>query len=569
VQLEDKRILIDVRDNVVTFVNLSSQRKDAGLYKLVLKNSEGSNSLSLRVTVLDRPGMPEGPLDILNMDAESCTLQWKPPKDNGGNEVANYIVEKREVGSEKWTKVSNTCVAERCPVKGLDEGKRYEFRIMAENIYGCSDPLVTQEPVKAKWPFNPPGQPGPIECIDHSENSITIAWTRPKVEGGDPTSGYVVEKREKGSNKWLPVFNVNDKLKDTECTIKSLQDGKEYEFRVAAINRAGPGDWCETTEAIQARPADSAPKTVGFNNLIKEITIHAGEDLKINVPFVGSPVPKVYWTKGGDDVKEGDNISFSITNTFAQLLARKATLKDAGSYSCTLKNDLGQDHVKIQVNVVDRPGKPEGPLLVSDINVDSCVLKWDAPKQDGGAPITNYVIEKFDAKKNSWQKVSSFCRMPTYEVTGLEEGHQYKFRVSADNIYGRSDPLETDEQITAKNPITLPKAPTDLKISNAKSTSVTLDWNPPSQPSKAAAGSKALFYQVEMLKVGSENDWQSVNDVPIRANSYAVDNLKPGINYSFRVRAKNPAGWGEPGDDVSTVLKPDFGMYSDFFLKKR
>ncbi len=244
-----------------------------------------------------------------------------------------------------------------------------------------------------------------------------------------------------------------------------------------------------------------------------------------------------------------------MTNSFAELLARKATLKDAGSYSCTLKNDLGQDHVKIQVTVVDRPGVPEGPLVVENVNSDGCVLKWNAPKQDGGAPIINYVIEKFDLKKNSWQKVSSFCRVPTYEVSGLDEGHQYKFRVSAENIYGRSDPLESNEPVTTRNPITVPSAPTDLKTSGAKSTSVTLDWNPPVQKS----GSKPLFYDVEILKPDSE-DWLPVNDVPIRGTSLTVENLKPGVNYSFRVRAKNPAGWGEPTkNDVSITLKPDFG----------
>ncbi len=50
--------------------------------------------------------------------------------------------------------MSNICVTERCPVQGLEEGKKFEFRVMAENIHGLSDPLVTKEPIKAKWPFS-------------------------------------------------------------------------------------------------------------------------------------------------------------------------------------------------------------------------------------------------------------------------------------------------------------------------------------------------------------------------------------------------------------------------------
>ena len=38
------------------------------------------------------------------------------------------------------------------------------------------------------------------------------------------------------------------------------------------------------------------------------------------------------------------------------------------------------------------------------------------------------------------------------DVTGLKEGHKYKFRVKAVNKEGESDDLEAEEAITAKNP---------------------------------------------------------------------------------------------------------------------
>jgi hypothetical protein len=102
-----------------------------------------------------------------------------------------------------------------------------------------------------------------------------------------------------------------------------------------------------------------------------------------------------------------------------------------------------------------RVDTPEGPLDISDVKSDSCVLTWKAPKNDGGAPISNYIIEKFDTKKGEWQKVSSFCRVPFYEVVGLNEGSEYKFRVSAENIYGQSQPLECSKAVVAKNPFSM------------------------------------------------------------------------------------------------------------------
>lgn len=40
-----------------------------------------------------------------------------------------------------------------CPVKNLDVGQQYEFRVMAENQFGASEPLETKEPITAKHPF--------------------------------------------------------------------------------------------------------------------------------------------------------------------------------------------------------------------------------------------------------------------------------------------------------------------------------------------------------------------------------------------------------------------------------
>ena len=55
--------------------------------------------------------------------------------------------------SFRWTKVTPHCLDNSCPVKGLEEGKEYEFRVAAENLHGTSEPLTT-EPVVAKWPFS-------------------------------------------------------------------------------------------------------------------------------------------------------------------------------------------------------------------------------------------------------------------------------------------------------------------------------------------------------------------------------------------------------------------------------
>lgn len=52
--------------------------------------------------------------------------------------------------------------------------------------------------------------------------------------------------------------------------------------------------------------------------------------------------------------------------------------------------------------ITDKPGEPEGPLDVSDVKKDSAVLKWKPPKDDGGEPVTHYVLEKMDTARGTW-----------------------------------------------------------------------------------------------------------------------------------------------------------------------
>lgn len=73
---------------------------------------------------------------------------------------------------------------------------------MAENQYGTSDPVMTIDPIKARYPFDPPGAPGAPKGVETTEDSITITWAKPRHDGGSPITGYVVEKRLINDDYW-------------------------------------------------------------------------------------------------------------------------------------------------------------------------------------------------------------------------------------------------------------------------------------------------------------------------------------------------------------------------------
>lgn len=79
-----------------------------------------------------------------------------------------------------------------------------------------------------------------------------MRWTPPVSDGGSPITAYAVEKREKGTGRWIKTLEVP--AEKCEARVPDLDEGAEYEFRVRAINAAGPGEPSDASKPIIAKP---------------------------------------------------------------------------------------------------------------------------------------------------------------------------------------------------------------------------------------------------------------------------------------------------------------------------
>lgn len=159
---EDDRTTVEVKPGEIIIRTTAAKRSDAGPYKINVANRFGKDTAKLLVNVLDAPGKPTGPITASDIQGDAMTLHWLPPKDNGGDHVTNYVVEKRTPGGE-WIKVGQP-IGTSLRVRNLDNGQPYEFRVMAENQYGLSVPLETADPITAKNPF------GKYNCVFLNDN---------------------------------------------------------------------------------------------------------------------------------------------------------------------------------------------------------------------------------------------------------------------------------------------------------------------------------------------------------------------------------------------------------------
>lgn len=97
-----------------------------------------------------------------------------------------------------------------------------------------------------------PGRPSKPEILIATENSGTITWNPPYDDGGNKVKRYVVQYKTTNGTHWA---TCEEEPVDCQMTITKLQPDSEYEFRVAAINSAGTGEFSLPSEPYSPQQA--------------------------------------------------------------------------------------------------------------------------------------------------------------------------------------------------------------------------------------------------------------------------------------------------------------------------
>lgn len=453
----------------------NTTRGESGTYTVTAENANGKDIADVEVVVLDVPSPPGGPLRVSDVHANGCKLSWRPPADDGGQPIERYVVEKMDEATGRWVPAGETDGPEtNLEVDGLVPGKKYKFRVRAVNKQGKSEPLTTAQAIEAKNPFEEPGKAGTPEIIDYDTNYVELKWDKPETDGGSPITGYVIEKRDKYNPSWEKCAEVQGDV--TRGKVNDLIEGTPYEFRIRAVNKAGPGEPSDASKIHVARPKNLAPKI--DRNALLDIKIRVGQSFEFNVPVIGEPPPTKEWQLKGDVLFNNDRVKIVNEDYKTNIKVTDAKRNDSGVYQLTAKNINGRDVATVNVTVMDVPTPPEGPLKADNVTKNSLVLRWRPPKDDGGADITHYTVEKQDTENMRWVPVGEAIGT-SIRVPNLTEGHDYNFRVCAVNKLGESAPLNTLESITAKDPFTKPDKPGVPTPTDWDKDHVDLEWAPP------------------------------------------------------------------------------------------
>ncbi|XP_077374073.1 titin-like [Festucalex cinctus] len=265
-------------------------------------------------------------------------------------------------------------------------------------------------------------------------------------------------------------------------------------------------------------------------------TVKNGEDLKVEIPVLGDPAPKIQWKKDGQTVKETSRLEISTTSSMTFIHIRHAAREHVGQYSITASNNAGNYTGEITVVVLEKPDPPVGPVRIDEVSSDYVSISWEPPQYTGGCQLDNYVVEKRDITNMEWQTVSATTVRTAIKVTKLKAGNEYQFRVFAENRYGKSAAI-TSSVVLAQYPFSVPMATGTPFVSTVSKYSMLVEWAPPSSD----GGSAVTGYHLERKEKNSIL-WTKLNKFAIHDPRFKTTGLEEGIAYEFRVFAENIAG---------------------------
>ncbi|XP_035472016.1 myosin binding protein Ca isoform X7 [Scophthalmus maximus] len=426
------RVRVETRKTLSSFVIEGAERGDEGLYHIAVNNPAGEDKADLFIRVVDVPNPPEN-VKCSSVGEDCATIAWDPPAFDGGVPIKGYLMEKKKVGSARWTKLNfDVYESTTYEAKKMIEGVRYEMRVFAVNGIGVSQPSANSEPF---MPIAATSEPTRLVVDDVTDTTCALKWLPPEKIGAGGIDGYIIEYCKEGGDQWVQA-NAAPVAKN-QYRVKDLPVGEKMLFRVVAVNVAGRSPPATTAQAVTIREIMETPKIRLPRQLRTKLIRVVGEKLNLVIPFQGKPRPVVTWFKDGAPL-DGKTIGTRTSEVDSILFIRSAERDHSGKYTLSVQIENVSDSADIYIQIVDKPGPPIA-VHVTDVWGFNAALEWKPPKDDGNCDIIGYTIQKADMKTKDWFTVYEHNRRPGCTVSDLVMGNEYSFRVFSENICGHSD----------------------------------------------------------------------------------------------------------------------------------
>ena len=523
-------------------------------YRVAARNRAGWSEWSNIAQATIEPVAPGAPTELTVTPSPlagstQLDLTWAAPFDDGGSAITGYLIEWSATRADPWVPlVTDTESLVRSHTDGgLSPNITRFYRVSAINSKGPGRPSnVAQGTTNA----GPPGPPQNVRARSTGPHSILLAWDRPGSDRGARVTGYAIQRIGPDDNDWI-THRANTGTTATTFTDTGLEPVTRYQYRVAAINRVGPGEFAPSPPALPAAAITHADLAGAPTGLTARAVGTARIDLSWNAPrYTGGVSIIGYRIETSDDggatwtlLRRNTN---STATTFSDVNLRPATTRHYRVAARNLAGDGAWSNTARATTDATVPGVPRR-LNAEAVGTSQITLSWQAPSDDGGARITGYRIEVSDDRGRSWEDLVGNTRTTATDYThsGLEPASTRHYRVSAVNRIGVGDASRVAGSTTDA---TVPDAPTGLAANDVTPTQIDLFWIAPAYN----GGAPITGYRIEVSEDAAI--WSDlVTNTESTVTAFSHTGLLPGSMRHYRVSAINRAGTGAASANASAA----------------
>uniref|UniRef100_A0A8C2FHK8 Titin n=1 Tax=Cyprinus carpio TaxID=7962 RepID=A0A8C2FHK8_CYPCA len=513
-------------------------------FRVLAENEHGIGlpAETLEPVKISEVPQPPGKVSVVDVTRKSVSLKWEKPEHDGGSRITHYEVEMQAKDQDKWSLCAQVKSLDTV-ITNLVQGGEYNFRVIAVNDKGKSDPRLLANPVVAKDLAIQPtvrtklstynvqvGQDLKIEARISGHPKPTITWTK---------DGSVLKQTTR--------VNVADTAHHTTLTIKDAtrEDGGMYNIAVANVlgqaeatveiiilEKPGPPTGPVRIDEVSAESITLSwdPPTYTGGCQISNYVVQKRDTTTTNWVVVSATVART--TLKVSNLKTGAEYQFRI---FAENRYGK-------SYGIDSDPVLAQYPFK-------EPGPPGTPF-VSAFTKESMVVEWHKPrKEKNRKPVPTMQWFKGDVEvENSARaeiKNTDFKAILVVKDAIRIDGGQYTLHLT--NVAGTKSVSFNVRVLDRPGP---PEGP--FTVSGVTCEKCSLSWLPP----KHDGGSSISYYIIQKRET-SRLAWTVVSG-DCGATMFKVTKLLKGNEYIFRVMAVNKYGVGEPLESAPVIMRNPF-----------
>lgn len=270
----------------------------------------------------------------------------------------------------------------------------------------------------------PARAPTGVAAVPGNQSAV-VSWQAPT--GTEEVTGYLISASPGGSSAITGP--------ETTYQVANLTNGTKYKFTVQAITAAGPGPASKPSKPV--KPTAPAPPVLAK----RSVSATAGDESAV-VSWTAASAPEeapvgayvISATPSGPTLEVGASTLTTALTGLAN--GTRYTI------SVTAVSSAGSSKPVKAAPIKPTPTVPAAPGTVTagSGQAGQIEVTWQAPKSDGGSPLTGYTI----TASPGGETVSAPSGASNATLSGLLDGETYAVQVTANNALGASPPAEAN-----------------------------------------------------------------------------------------------------------------------------